>query len=732
MTRSLHRWFGLIAAIALCLTALSGATLSIFPVADAVTNPASQQISVATLAARVQAAEPTVEQIKQEPSGRIVAFYFDGNTPVSSIIDPATGAPVGEAGKSDLERWLIDFHRAYLVGDNGRYAAAIVAGLMLALSISGAFLLARRAGGWRHILKPVSGKGQSRLHTIVSRIAVPALFFSSITALWMVAATFDVLPAGSAAPMFPETVSGKMGFDLAAMEPLQNTQLDEFRSLTFPYANDPTDAYRLKTSAGEGYIDQGNGALLEWSDANWVDKTTHLATVLHTGQGMAWLGLILGVSALGVPVLGWTGTAMWLRGRKGPKIASVAEADADTIVLVGSEGGTTWGFAATLQTALMQHNLKTYVGPMNTFDPARWPHAKRLILLAATYGDGAAPSTASGFAEKFSQSPARSDMQLAILGFGDRSFAHYCGFASELTERAEKSGWKTLVPFETVNRQSPQDFARWGRALAGALDLDFELNHVPALPKTWRLTLISRRDYGADVQAHTTILRFALPHASLADRLTGKMLPKFEAGDLVAIVPEGSNLPRFYSLASGSKDGFLEICVRKHPGGLCSNQLTAMEPGQEITAFIRANPDFRPARGKRPVVLIGAGTGIGPLAGFARANQNGRPMHLYFGARHPASDALYDHEIAEWKADGRLTTVATAYSRLANPLYVQDTLKADAANLAKLMTSGAQILVCGGREMAEGVAAAVAEIVEPHGLNLKTLKAEGRYAEDVY
>lgn len=54
MTRSLHRWFGLIASVLLTVVALSGAALSIFPAAEALTTPAAQHISVAELAARVQ------------------------------------------------------------------------------------------------------------------------------------------------------------------------------------------------------------------------------------------------------------------------------------------------------------------------------------------------------------------------------------------------------------------------------------------------------------------------------------------------------------------------------------------------------------------------------------------------------------------------------------------------------------------------------------------------------
>ena len=66
MIRSLHRWFGLVAAGLLIVIALSGTALSVFPVAEGFGTPAPQAISVAELAARVQAAEPTVEQIRRQ------------------------------------------------------------------------------------------------------------------------------------------------------------------------------------------------------------------------------------------------------------------------------------------------------------------------------------------------------------------------------------------------------------------------------------------------------------------------------------------------------------------------------------------------------------------------------------------------------------------------------------------------------------------------------------------
>jgi sulfite reductase (NADPH) flavoprotein alpha-component len=285
---------------------------------------------------------------------------------------------------------------------------------------------------------------------------------------------------------------------------------------------------------------------------------------------------------------------------------------------------------------------------------------------------------------------------------------------------------------DRVDRQSPQDFARWGRALGEAIGLTLELDHQPARPAADTLTLISRRDYGEAVQAPTAILRFALPKASVWARLTGRGFARFQAGDLIGILPQGSPLPRLYSLASGSRDGFVEIVVKKHPGGLCSGQLLALEPGDPVQAFVRRNPGFHAGRGRAPLILIGAGTGIGPLAGIIRANTRRRPVHLFFGMRHPDSDFLYGADLGSWQAEGRLARLSTAVSRAARPHYVQDALRTEAAQVAEAIRNGAKVMVCGGRDMAQGVASTLEDILMPMGLTPAMLKAGGRYVEDVY
>lgn len=736
MLRPLHRFPGLAAALVLIVLSLSGTVLATLNLSDTLRAPpqAESGLSVATLARRVATAYPGVEEIRRAPSGKITAFHFNAEgRPESVVIDPATGRGVAEDRPSGFRRWVTELHRSLFLGDAGRLVAAAAAAAMLLLAFSGLALAARRAGGWRHLLAPGRGPGAGRLHVGLALVSVSGFLLSGLTALAMVAATFDLLP--TAAPVaFPAGVSGETGIEPGAIPALQMIPVESLRELTFPYDGDAGDAFTLRTASGEGYLDQGTGALLAWSDAGPWQRINETVYMLHTGEGAVWLGVILGLMALALPVLAVTGTLLWLRARRSrPAIARNAAAGAaDTILLVGSEGGSTWGFAAALLRALREAGHSVHVAAMSTFAPGRYPGAKRLLVLAATYGDGDAPASAAGFLDRVARHPALPGVSVAVLGFGDRQFPAFCRYADAVAGALRRQGWAELLPMATVDGQSPQDFALWARALGERLGHPLEVAHDPGTPRARILTLVSRRDYGEDTQAPSAILRFALPGRGLRGWLAGRRLGRFAPGDLLAVLPEGDTAPRFYSLASGSRDGFVEICVRRHPGGLCSGQLLALAPGESVRAFIRPNARFRPAAGDRPVILIGAGTGIGPLAGMARANRRRRPMHLFLGVRHPESDLFYGPEIEEWRADRRLTTVTAAFSRQAPRAWVQDSLRADASRIVRLIEEGAQVLVCGGRQMAAGVAETIAEILAPAGLSPAVLRAEGRYVEDAY
>lgn len=732
--KAVHRWLGLVAGCLAMVLGLTGALLAIDPVHQAWQAPAPPpDLSAATLADRVQHAMPGVEEIRRLPSGAIVAHGFVGEQARAFYVDPGDGRLLAAYQPSQLPRWVKNLHRSLLLGDAGRWGAAAVALAMGLISISGLVLVLRRMGGWRQLAGPVRGPLVQRLHVQVGRVVLLVLCLTSCTALYMSATTLDLVTLDPGPE--PDAVSvanGRPNLPGAQVAALQGLRAQDLRKLNFPDPADPEDVWAVATGQGKGWIDRYTGRTLAWQDATMAQRVYEWAVVLHTGESAWPWAVALGLVGASVLLFWITGLLIWLEARRqAVRITDNSPlAQADVLVFVASEGGSTWGFARTLHDALVRCGHRVHTSGLENFRTT--PATRQVFVLAATYGEGQAPTHARTALERIAGLPAGT-APVAVLGFGDRQYPAFCGFARALDEALRATGWPVLLPLECIHQQSGQQFARWGEALAQVLGEPLVLQHVPSLPPTTALTLVSRQDYRGWEGQPGAILRFAWPRQDWRDRLRGRGLAHFDAGDLVGIVPPGSSVPRFYSLASGSEDGVLEICVRKFPGGLCSTHLHGLQPGDVVQAFIRPNPGFALRGTRQAVLLIGAGTGVAPLAGFIRRNDRRAPMHLYYGGRDPALDFYFGPDLQRWLGERRLASLHTAFSRVpGGGGYVQDALRRDAPRVRELLAGGAIVRVCGSRPMASGVTEVLDEILAPLQSSVQQLKAKGRYAEDLF
>ncbi len=732
--KAIHRWLGLVAGALALVLGLSGALLAIDPVQQAWQAPQpAPELSVATLVQRVQRTMPGVEEIRRLPSGGIAAFGFDGEQAQARYVDPANGQLLGLYQPSSMPRWVKNLHRALLLGDAGRWGAAGVALAMALLSVSGLVLLLRRIGGWRQLGGQVRGTLAQRLHVLTGRVVLALLCLSSVTALFMSATTLGLVQL-EAGPE-PEVISragGGVALAPTHIPLLQELRVQDLRKLNLPDAADPSDTWQVSTHQGQGWIDRTSGQTLAWQNATLAQRIDDWARVLHTGESAWPWAVVLGLSGLSVLLFWVTGVLIWWQGRQDAvRITDNSPlAQADALIFVASEGGSTWGFAQALHRALVQAGHRVHSTGLEHFRTTA--ATRQVFILAATYGDGQAPTHAARALERIVRQPLGS-APVTVLGFGDRQFSAFCAYAEALEHGLRTRNWPGLLPLERIHQQSAQEFARWGEALAQALGEPLAMNYAPRIAPTRMFTLVSRQDFPGATGTPATILRFQWPAPGWRDRLRGHGLPRFMAGDLVGILPPDATVPRYYSLASGVRDGFLEICVRRIAGGLCSAYLHGLRPGDTIRAFIQPNPGFVLERVGQPVVLIGAGTGVAPLAGFIRANQRRHPMHLYYGSRDPAKDDYFGQEIQAWLKDRRLSSLQKTFSRMpGGGGYVQDALRRDAAHVRELISKGAIVRVCGSRAMASGVTRTLDDILGTLALSVAHLKTGGRYAEDIF
>ncbi|MGE0766817.1 MAG: sulfite reductase flavoprotein subunit alpha [Hyphomicrobiaceae bacterium] len=215
--------------------------------------------------------------------------------------------------------------------------------------------------------------------------------------------------------------------------------------------------------------------------------------------------------------------------------------------------------------------------------------------------------------------------------------------------------------------------------------------------------------------------------------------------------------PRLYSVASSpaahaGETHLLVGAVRWQSHGLNRKGVASTyladrrKPGQALKIYVKPNRHFRlPADPHRPIIMIGAGTGIAPYRGFVAEREAvgaTGPNWLVFGERNFTHDFLYQLEWQDWLANGVLSRLDVAFSRdQPEKVYVQHRLWQHRADIRGWLADGAHIYVCGDETgMARDVDETLVRILaEPPGGDaqagraaLKTLAKDGRYQRDVY
>lgn len=208
-------------------------------------------------------------------------------------------------------------------------------------------------------------------------------------------------------------------------------------------------------------------------------------------------------------------------------------------------------------------------------------------------------------------------------------------------------------------------------------------------------------------------------------------------------------LPRFYSIASSmhvvGKQAHLIIGLID---GVCTDYLCKRIPLHQplLTVFHHPARNFSLPEDsfKKPLIMIGPGTGVAPFRGFMqeRILRASSPHNwLFFGERKRESDFYYQKDWEQLEAQGQLI-LDCAFSRdQPEKIYVQHKMLEKSAQFWEWLEKGAYVFVCGdASRMAKDVDKTLQTIIEKEGsyspesarAYIKELKKANRYQRDVY
>ena len=161
-----------------------------------------------------------------------------------------------------------------------------------------------------------------------------------------------------------------------------------------------------------------------------------------------------------------------------------------------------------------------------------------------------------------------------------------------------------------------------------------------------------------------------------------------------------------------------ETVVRNDDHNVQHNGPEYQKTHGKVLAHLRRSMFKLPPNPQRPIVMIGAGTGVAPFRAFVQERVamadyglSVGPMLLLFGCRSPVEDFLYADEWKEYQARCPQLEVLPAFSRWGERIYVQDRLLELKDRVALLLERNAVFYICGSADMARCVRNALVKIL---------------------
>ena len=244
----------------------------------------------------------------------------------------------------------------------------------------------------------------------------------------------------------------------------------------------------------------------------------------------AWLaGFLAGLDAAGA-------------GAVAPQPAAPARPAEPLTIVYASESGNSEKLAGDLAKSARKNGLKPTIIDMADLELSALTTAKRLVFIAATWGEGEPPARAiRAYNELMGEgAPRLEGVEFGVLALGDTAYAEFCAIGKKIDERLAALGGKRIVDRVDCDLDFAEPAGRWigdaVKALAPpnvggrVIEVDFGAKPAPAL--------------NTDV-VEAEIIEYVDLNSSRSDKETIHLAlsfeggaPAYEPGDSLDLYPE--------------------------------------------------------------------------------------------------------------------------------------------------------------------------------------------------
>lgn len=734
MTISIWRYSHFILAISsslfILLASLTGIVLAFEPISNQVKPYAvndAKNLSVAQTILTLQAKYDEVISIEIDQNDFVQASVFtdEGNNE-NFYINPFTAEKIGDLIEKDpIFKFATSLHRSLFLKSTGRFIVGFVSLLLFLIAFTGVLLIVKRQGGLtKFFSKVVKEDFDQYYHIIFGRFTLIPIVIITLTGVYLSLEKFALLPEEKIAHQFnDDTPMDIKKLALGDIETFKNIKLADVKSIEFPFSDDIEDYYFLKLKDGEIYVNQYNGNIVSEQHYGMLSKASSWSMMLHTGQGSLTWSLVLLVSCVAILFFMYSGFAMTLKRKKNNiKIKNKFSKDgAEYIILIGSETGSTFGFAKSLYNALIAEGKSVFVSELNQY--THYKSAQHLVVLTATYGDGAPPTNARNFEKLVKITQQNNDLQYAIVGFGSLAYKGFCEFAIGVERMLQlNSKFSPSLPLHKINNQSFNEFNTWVKNWGATRNLNLKVEEPERKISTKKMIpfkVVKRTELNSD---QSFILEL---------KPTNKV--KVVSGDLLSIYPKNEKVARQYSI--GKIGEHIVLSIKKHEFGVCSNYLNTLQVGHVMVAQVDQNKAFHFPKAAKEVIMISNGTGIAPFVGMMNNDKNKDvKSYLFWGGRTNASFKMYAPFVDQAFYAKRLSGLYVGFSQEdSQKRYVQDLMLEKSDLIARVLKNGGVIMICGSVAMETGVMKVLEQIaITKLNTFLSVFQAKNQIKTDCY
>ncbi|AXT18331.1 FAD-binding oxidoreductase [Flavobacteriaceae bacterium AU392] len=724
MTISIWRYSHLTLAISsalfLILASVTGIILAFEPI--------SNQLQPYNIEAAKEIRLSQTISILEETYDEILTVEIDNNDFVSAsvittegeneffYINPITGEKIGDIiEKKPIFKFATNLHRSLFLKRIGRFFVGLVSFLLFLIAITGVLLIIKRQGNLKRFFSKINKEYfEQYYHIIFGRFLLIPILIIALTGVYLSLEKFSLLPSNKINhDINYNTITDTPKKEVKEFDVFNSIQLKDVRGVEFPFSDDAEDYFYIKLLDKEIIVNQYTGKILSEIEYPFVTLASNWSLIMHTGQGSILWSIILLLASISILFFMYSGFLMTIRRRKKSKNLKnkYKKDECEYIILVGSETGSTFGFANMLYNALLDLNKTVFISELNKYD--FYKKAQHLIIFTATYGEGDAPINAKKFKQVFNKIKPNNKLHFSVLGFGSLAYPDFCKYAIEIDDFLNShSNFKSVLELHKINNQSFESFKNW-------IKLWNEKTGLPILIKQPEVKK-NKNDKPFKVISKTVINE----DDTFLLRLKSLNKTKFRSGDLFAFYPEQDNVKRLYSI--GKVDGDILLSIKKHQFGICSTYFNKLENNDVIKASIEQNKEFNFPTNAKTVVMIANGTGIAPFLGMLNENNKKVKTHLFWGGRNKTSLELYNDIIETAKKTRRLSTLNIAYSQEKEErVYVQDLIFEEAEFMANVLKNKGVVLICGSVAMQNQVIKVLERITKTQ-LNLPISEFQNR------